>query len=125
MDKRKLKKYICHFGDDDIVIGDIRLNPVHILPKGQWETGREADFYMYDNSDIYLLRIISGDKCTVTLSDCEDIRYIIICIPVDNIFETLEKIIPELKKLPYGKKISGTESLLTNKFEIKQTKEEL
>lgn len=109
--KNHRKKYLCHFGDDDIIIDNFRLNSVHIFPQEQWSKNQEVDFYMDDLSNIYLLRIINSNDNIITLSDNEyDImRYIIVHINVENTLDALRKIIERLKEIPYSysNKIKG------------------
>ncbi|MDE5584338.1 MAG: hypothetical protein K2J08_11630 [Ruminococcus sp.] len=106
--KLKKKKYGVHFGEDDIFIGDIILNSVHAMPENEWQSEQEADFYMDDKSDIYILRIINSSEYKITLTDCV-LRYIIIRIPVKNINGQLGEIITALKKIPYNKKLHYAE----------------
>lgn len=103
------KKYLCHFGDDDIIIGDFILNSVHMLPQGQWNLNQEVDFYMDDMKNIYLLRVINSNENIIKLIDSEynNIRYIIVYINVDNTFVALRKIIKRLKEISYSSKING------------------
>lgn len=103
------KRFQCHFGKDDIRIDNIVLNPVHILPENQWEVNQEIDFYMNDNGNYYLLRIINNDEYTMKLCDGDEINYIIVCIPINDTYITLRKIIRQLKNFPYSKKIKHKE----------------
>ena len=107
--KNHRKKFLSHFGDDDIIIDDFRLNSVHIFPQEQWSKNQEVDFYMDDMVDIYLLRIINSNDNTITLIDNEhnSIRNIIIHINVENTLDVLRKIIERLKEIPYSNKING------------------
>ena len=118
--KNNRKKYLCHFDDDDIIIDDFRLNPVHILPQGQWNKEQEIDFYMDDGANIYLLRIINRNENIIKLIDDKhnSIRYIIIHINVENTFDMLRKIIKRMKEIPYSSKINGEGQTynLFNKF---------
>jgi hypothetical protein len=45
-----------HFGEDDIIIENFRLNAVHYVP-AKVEKGIEIDYYMDTGKDIYLLRV--------------------------------------------------------------------
>ncbi len=105
----KQKKYRLHFGEDDIIIEEIVLNPVHLLPEGRWLENQEADFWMDDKSDFYLLTLCNSQECTVTLIDNQINHYrnIIIRIPVEEMPGTLEKIIYELKHFPYARKLKN------------------
>lgn len=105
--EKKRREYACHFGDDDIVIDGIVLNPVHLLPQGQWKINQEIDFYMDDGADIYLLRIINSGENSITLCDDEynDIRYIIVRRKVEHTTDTLSTIVKLLKEFPYAKKM--------------------
>ncbi len=108
--KNNRKKYLCHFGEGDIMINGILLNPVHCLPEDKWSTEQEIDFYMDDSKDIYLLRIINSHKNTITLSDySNDIRYIIVRIPIINTIEALKTITSRIKRFPYSQKINGNQ----------------
>ena len=107
--KNNYKKFSCHFGDDDIIIDDFILNPVHILPQNKWQLNQEVDFYMNDNINIYLLRIINSNEYSITLSESSDIRYIIVRVKVDETYDTLRKVVMGLKEFPYSKKISGNQ----------------
>lgn len=102
---KKRKKYECHFGKDDIRIDNTILNPIHILPKNQWRADQEIDFYMKDNGNYYLLRIINNDKYIMTLCDSGEINHIIVCVPINDTYTALEKIICQLKCFPYSKKL--------------------
>lgn len=87
--KDKLKKYYAHFGDDDIVIQNVRFNSVHFLPENFCEIG-EVDFYMDTGEDIFLLRFINSDKNKLTFVAGEPI-YIIVEKRVScNVMEELE-----------------------------------
>lgn len=109
MQKINYKKFSCHFDDDDIIIDDFILNPVHILPQDKWKLNQEIDFYMNDNINIYLLRIINSNEYSITLSESSDIRYIIVRVEVDETYDTLRKVVRGLKKFPYSKKIRGNQ----------------
>ena len=110
--KNNRKKYLCHFGEDDIMLNGFILNLVHYLPEGEWSTEQEIDFYMDDTKDIYLLRIINSNKNTITLSDCtNDIRYIIIHIPVVNTLDALNVVTYKLQRFKYSQKISEYQQL--------------
>ena len=109
--KNHRKKHLCHFGDDDIIIDNFRLNSVHIFPQEQWSKNQEVDFYIDDLSNIYLLRIINSNDNIITLIDNEYniMRYIIVHINVENTLDALRKIIERLKEIPYSysNKIKG------------------
>lgn len=107
--KLRKKKYGVHFGNDNIIANGFVLNPVHILPENKWKPNQEADFYMDDNSDIYFLRLINSNEYKITLIDSNELRFIIIRIPIENIYSQIENILNELKKFPYCQKINGTE----------------
>jgi hypothetical protein len=51
--KRQCK---CHFGNDDIIIDNFRLNSVNIIPENI-SNNLEIDFYLNTGKDIYLLRL--------------------------------------------------------------------
>ena len=105
----KQKKYRLHFGEDDIIIEEIVLNPVHLLPEGRWLENQEADFWMDDKSDFYLLTLCNSQEHTITLIDNEINHYrnIIIRVPVEEMPGTLEKISHERKYFPYAQKLKG------------------
>ena len=102
----KKKKYQSHFGEDNIIIDNIILNPVHLLPEGEWLENQQIDFWMDDHSDFYLLSLCNSKKCSVILGDdsLNQYIYIIMHMPVDDTIRTLEKVIHELKKIPYYQK---------------------
>ena len=104
----KRKKYRPHFGKDDIIIEDIVLNPVHFLPEVEWRENQEADFWMDDKSDFYLLTLCNSGENSVTLGEDEinKYRYIIIRVPVKDISRTLKNVIHELKKFSYAEKLT-------------------
>lgn len=108
--KRKKKKYGVHFGCEDIVFNNIVLNPVHILPQIQWEYGQEVDFYMDDGIDIYFLRVKNTSDYKITLLNDKGLRYLIVSVPIDNMYE-LEKIIGLLNKFPYNQKMYTKEKV--------------
>jgi hypothetical protein len=54
--QNRKKETKCHFGDDDILIENYRLNAVHYMP-AKVEKGLELDFYMNTGNDIYMLRL--------------------------------------------------------------------
>ena len=97
---------MCHFGDDDIVIGHIRLNPVHVFPP-IWLTDTEMDFYMDDGDDIYLLTIRNNDKRILTvLYTRKEIRNIVMELPTQGIDrQHLQGIIRALRSVPYAQKL--------------------
>lgn len=109
--KNQRKKHLSHFGDDDIIIDDFRLNSVHNLPLEQWSENQEVDFYMDDTVNIYLLRIVNNKDNTITLIDDEhnDIRCILVHIKVENTLDALRRITQRLKEIPYSNKTSGEE----------------
>ena len=107
----------CHFGEDDIIIQDFRLNAVHEFPqktaKG-WEItfgthkyklkNLELDFYMDTGKDIYLLRlqdiaenmIFFIHRETIT-NEILPMTYIIVRKKIsENIREELNEIIKKL-----------------------------
>lgn len=104
----KRKKYGMHFGSDDIVIGDITLSSVHVLPENEWQTGQEADFYMDDGADIYILRLINSPDRRITLADGR-LRYIIIRTPIKDISNQISEIIGILRDIPYNRKLTAEE----------------
>lgn len=106
---KKRKKFECHFGKGDIRIDNTVLNPVHILPENQWEVNQEIDFYMKDNGNYYLLRIINNDECTMTLCGSSEMNYIIVRVPIKDMYTALDKIICQLKRFPYSKKLKYRE----------------
>lgn len=102
--KLKKKKYSTYFGNGDITIQGIVLNPVHVLPCNRWKYGQEIDFYMDGGLDIYFLRIINKNDCKITLLNDKGLRYILVSVPIDNSYN-LRKIIYMLNKFPYNQKI--------------------
>lgn len=99
--KNNRSKFKMHFGEDNIIINGIILNPVHILPESQWYDNKEIDFYMDDNDCIYLLRLINNEKNTITLCDSTDIRYIIVQCRINNTWDDLLRIIETVKLIDY------------------------
>ena len=104
--EKRRRECMCHFGDDDIVIGHIRLNPVHVFPP-IWLTDTEMDFYMDDGDDIYLLTIRNNDKRILTvLYTRKEIRDIVMELPTQGIDrQHLQGIIRALCSVPYVQKL--------------------
>lgn len=110
---RNWKSFACHFGDDDIIIDSLVLNPVHVLPQGERDLNQEIDFYMYDNIGIYLLRVRNSNKNRISLVEDEEngIRYIVVEMKVKETFDALRKIVSELEKIPYSDKLDGKQQI--------------
>lgn len=108
--KKRRKRCLCHFGDDDIVIDNIRLNSVNILPINSWAYNQEVSFYLDDGDDIYFLIIRNNKKYTITLFAMKDIRKIkdiVIQVPMKgNTIKNLQNIIKALSKFPYRQTIN-------------------
>ena len=118
----------CHFGEDDIIIQNFRLNAVHEFPikteKG-WEitfnteTGiyehnlknLELDFYMDTKKDIYILRlqdipenVILFLRREIVSNKITPITYIIVRKKIsENVNEELNKIIKKLREIDFPK----------------------
>lgn len=105
--KNNRKIFSCHFGDDDIIIDKFILNPVHIIPENDMKPNQEIDFYLDDMKNIYLLRLINSNDNCITLSDCYNIRYIIVRLKIDNVSDALKKVISKLKVFNYSRKIQN------------------
>lgn len=67
-----------HFGDDNLYIQGVILNPVHIINFDEWGNNQEIDFYMDTGSDIYFLRLINNEKNKISFYDSGKILYIIV-----------------------------------------------
>jgi hypothetical protein len=123
MRKRKCR---CHFGENDIIIDDFRLNAVHEFPQKtpqgweltfETETGihkqrinnLELDFYMDTKKDIYILRLQdkSENKIMFVIREIVSNRitpmtYIIVMKELsDNINEELKAIIKKIKEIGF------------------------
>ncbi|MDR0434125.1 MAG: hypothetical protein LBH21_03560 [Gracilibacteraceae bacterium] len=106
------KECKCHFGADDILIEDFRLNAVHYLP-AKLEKGIELDYYMDTGKDIYLLRLQDSIENTILFINRESVKrntamqftYIIARKKLydENINKELEKIIRKLKEIKFPK----------------------
>ena len=125
--KRK-RECNCHFGNDDIIIQNYRLNAVHEFPQktqNGWEitfnteTGvykhkleeLELDFYLDTNKDIYILRIQDKPENIIIFLNREIVTnkiipmtYIIVRKKItENISEELDKIIGKLQEINFPK----------------------
>lgn len=107
------KECKCHFGEDDIVIGNFRLNAVHYVP-AKVEKGIELDYYMDTGKDIYLLRlqdnienkIIFVNRDTITKNKRILFTYIIVRKELTeelNINKELEEIVMKLETIKFPK----------------------
>lgn len=121
INKNNRRKYNMHFGEDNIVIEGVILNPVHILPDSQWRDNQEIDFYMDDEDCIYLLRLINNEKNIISLCDCNDIRYIIVQTRINNWRDDLLRIIEIIKHIDYKHlKNNYTISIDTNRISYEE-----
>ncbi len=106
-EKAKRRKHLsCHFGDDDIIIGDYRLNAVHYIP-AKIPKGLELDFYMDTGDDAYLLRLENKPDNVIIYVNRETteiipVTYIIVRkVLLDDIYEELDVIIKKIKAIGY------------------------
>lgn len=104
--KKRRRECMCHFGDDDIVINDIRLNPIHVFP-ASWRDGTEMTFYMDDGDNIYLLTIRNSEKRILTVFYTrKEIRDIVMELPIHgNSMSDLKRIVEALYRVPYAQKL--------------------
>ena len=103
--KKRHKECLCHFGDDDIVIRNIRLNPVNVFPVS-WIKNQEMSFYMDDGDDIYFLTIRNNEKWIVTILHTREIYDIVMELPiVESNKEQLYHIVDILCSIPYTQKL--------------------
>ncbi|MDR1316904.1 MAG: hypothetical protein LBK13_08535 [Spirochaetales bacterium] len=125
---RLMRKRECgrHFGEDDIIIENFRLNAVHEFPKKtsqgwelafETETGihkqriknLELDFYMDTKKDIYILRLQDKPENKIVFVTREivsnritPVTYIIVTKKLsENIDEELNGIIKKLKEIGF------------------------
>lgn len=105
--QKRRRECLCHFGDDDIVINNIRLNPVDLFPSC-WHEHTEMTFYMDDGDDIYLLTIRNSQKRILTvLYTRKEIRDIVIELPVCE--NNMTRIVKVLCAVPYAQKLRAGE----------------
>ena len=107
---RRRKMCEIHFSDDDIMINNFRLSPVHIISEPPYESEIEFDFYMDTGLDCYLLRIRNNLNNTITLCKHDTNYNDLICIVVEkllllNIDDELKCIISTLKNKEIPEKI--------------------
>ena len=108
------KECKCHFGEDDIVIEEFRLNAVHYIP-AKVEKGIEIDYYMNTGKDIYLLRLqdnmenkiifVNRDLVNIIKNNVIKFTYIIVRKRLydKNINKELGEIIGKLKEIKFPK----------------------
>jgi hypothetical protein len=110
--RKKECKY--HFGEDDIVIENFRLNAVHYIP-AKVEKGIELDYYMDTGKDIYLLRLQDNMENKIIFINREIIKnkrilftYIIVRKKLSgelnkNINKELKRVVMKLKTIKFPK----------------------
>jgi hypothetical protein len=108
------KECKCHFGEEDIIIENFRLNAVHYVPV-KAEKGIELDYYMDTGKDIYLLRLQDNIENKIIFMNRELVNilnntvikftYIIVRKKLHgkNINKELGKIIKKLKEIKFPK----------------------
>jgi hypothetical protein len=100
------KQCECHFGEDDIIIDNFRLNPVHIIPENISDN-LEIDFYLDTGKDIYLLRLQNNDENKIIFTNRYNkkitlLTYIVVRKRFErNIKEELLVIIKRLKSIHF------------------------
>ena len=94
--------------EDNIMVGNIRLNPINILPTGKWNYNEEISCWMDDGTDTYLVHITNNKQHTILLrnyQDCYDTRVIGIDTPMyGNSIQRLEEILKAFHNFPYKEK---------------------
>ncbi len=95
----KLKVHNAHFGDDDIILKDIRMNSVYEYPPKTWKEGDVADFYCDSGSDIYFLKVICSNHEALSINNDLKLMYYSISTEIDiRSTEGLEEVINILKQ---------------------------
>lgn len=81
--RKKLKIHGVHFGDDDIILKDTRMNSVYEYPPKTWEKGDVADFYCDSGSDIYFLKVICSIHEALNINNDLKLMYYSISTEID------------------------------------------
>jgi hypothetical protein len=109
------KVHKSHFGEDNIIIENFRLNAVHYIP-AKAEKGIELDYYMDTGKDIYLLRLQDNMENKIIFVNRDKMKktkkilftYIIIRKKLsdelnENIDKELKQIVKKLKQIKFPK----------------------
>lgn len=109
--KRKKRRLLgkCHFGEDDMVILDYIVNPVHFVPECHTPDA-EYDYYLDTRDDIYLLRMVNSDMERILLCKHDSVQYDFICIIAEtrlssDLRRDLERVVARLKTIRIPRKI--------------------
>lgn len=105
--QRRRKCLECHFGDDDILVDNFRLNAVHYID-GSYPKNAEYDFYLDTGDDMYLLRLQNISENIVIFVNRENLgidfplTYIIVRkYLLEDIIEELKIVIRKLKNIGF------------------------
>jgi hypothetical protein len=102
------KQCKSHFGEDDIIIDNFRLNPLHIIPENISDNSK-IDFYLDTGKDIYLLRLQNNNENKIFFTNQYNkkitlLTYIVVRKTFKaNINEELSIIIKKLKSIDFPK----------------------
>jgi hypothetical protein len=103
----------CHFGTDDIIIKNYRLNSIHDIAfavKLYFDkkiNELELDFYMDTGKDIYLLRLVDNSENKIMFINKSNnksslLTYVIVMKKLsENIDKELENIIEKLNEIKF------------------------